>query len=109
MLWENLIELKQLESLRSEIPPPPQALTTPLAWLPGIARNDCRATEFVGRSCPPNLYFENLGNMRTAAHNTLYALSILRGILRSDCHVQSISVHDLNDIISTVFRLIMIS
>ena len=36
-----------------------------------------------------------------------YALSILRGILRSDCHVKSISLHDLNDIISTVFRWII--
>ena len=39
-----------------------QALTTPLARLPGIARNDHRATIFVGRSCPPNLYFDNSGN-----------------------------------------------
>ena len=38
------------------------ALTTPLALLSGIARNDRRATVFVGRSCPPNLYLENSGN-----------------------------------------------
>ena len=44
-----------------------QALTTPLARLPGIARNDHRATVFVGRSCPPNLYFENSGNKRFPA------------------------------------------
>ena len=44
-----------------------QALTTPLARLPEIARNDHRATIFVGRSCPPNLYFENSGNKRFRA------------------------------------------
>ena len=39
-----------------------QALTTPLARLPEIARNDRRATVFSGRSCPPKLCFENSGN-----------------------------------------------
>ena len=62
-----------------------QALTTPLARLPGIARNDRRATIFVGRSCPPKLYFENSGNNRflrqTVAHSTPYALLILRSNL----------------------------
>ena len=38
-----------------------QALTTPLARLPGIARNGCRATVFVGRSCPAKLVFWKFG------------------------------------------------
>ena len=45
-----------------------QALTTPLARLPGIAQNDHRATDFVSRSCPPNLYYENSGNKRFPVH-----------------------------------------
>ena len=88
-----------------------QALTTPLGRLPGIARNDRRATVFVGRSCPPNLYFENSGNKRflhqTSAHRTPYALLILWGNLQSDYQGQSISVRDLNDLISIVFNLII--
>ena len=34
-----------------------QALTTPLALLPGIAQNDRQATVFVGRSCTPYAFF----------------------------------------------------
>ena len=50
-----------------------QALTTPLARLPGIARNDRRATVIVGRSCPPNLFFENSGNKRFPTSNSCTA------------------------------------
>ena len=52
---------------RQGVPTACQAITTTLARLPGISRNDRRATTFVGRSCPPNLYFENLGNKRFPA------------------------------------------
>ena len=59
--------LHLLKKIKSYFPLAIQALTTPLARLPGIARNDHRATVFVGRSCPPNLYFENSGNKRFPA------------------------------------------
>ena len=35
-----------------------------------IARNDRRTTVIVGRSCPPNLVYENLGNKRFPASNS---------------------------------------
>ena len=65
-----------------------QALTTPLARLPGIARNDRRATTFVGRSCPPNFF------LRQAAK--WLSLS-----------VESTFAHGINDLISRVFSLII--
>ena len=61
-----------------------QALTTPLARLPGIARNDRRATIFVGRSCPQKT-FSCVNQLLT--HCTSYALLILRGVLQSDCYL----------------------
>ena len=47
-----------------------QALINPLSRLPRIAWNDRLATVFVGWSCPPNLYFETLGNKRFPASNS---------------------------------------
>ena len=35
-----------------------------------IVRNDHRATLFVGRSCPPNLWFENSGNKHFSVSNS---------------------------------------
>ena len=62
-----------------------------LTWLPGIVRNDRRASIFVDRSYPPNLFFEirttNFSLRQPAAHCTPYALLILRGVLQSDCHL----------------------
>ena len=88
-----------------------QALTTPLARLPEIARNGRRATVFVGWSCPPNLYLTIRATSvllrQTAAHSTPYTLLFLRGNLRGDCQIQLISVRDLNDLISIVFNLII--
>ena len=90
-----------------------QALTTPLARLPGIARNDRRATIFVGRSCPPNLYFENSGNKRFPASSkcslhTPCALGFERCSAKwLSLSVESTFIHGLNDLISTVSSLII--
>ena len=88
-----------------------QALTTPLARFPGIARNDRRATIFVSWSCPPNLYFENSGNKRfpVSANCSLHILCALdfegRFAKWLSLSAESSFVHGLNDLISTVFSL----
>ena len=68
----------------------------PYLWVE-VARQTCilkiRATNFFLR--------------QTTAHCTPYALLILRDNLQSDCHVQSISVHNLNDLILSVFSSII--
>ena len=90
-----------------------QALTNPLARLPGIARNDHRATIFVGWSCPPNLYFENSGNKRfppstSCSLHTLCALDLERCSAKClSLSVESPFVQCLNGLISTVFSLII--
>ena len=90
-----------------------QALTTPLARLPEIARNGRRATAFVGWNCPQNLYYENSGNKRFPASNScsLHILCALNFEGRSakwmSLSFESTFVRSRNDLISTVFSLII--
>ena len=108
-LHQGTVPLFWVHQILSKIRYKTQALTTPLAQLPGIAWNDRLATIFVGRSWPPSLYFEigatNVFLCQTAAYCTLYALDFERCSAKW-LSVESTFVYGLNDLISTVFSLI---
>ena len=84
-----------------------QALTIPLARLPRVPEmifgQPYLWAEVALQTCNLTIRATNVFRRQTAAYCTPYMLLILKGILQSDCHVELISINDLNDRISAVF------
>ena len=75
---------------------PEMTVGLPYLWAE-VARQTC-----IFKSRATNVFWH-----QAVAYCTPYVLLILRSILQIDFHVQSVFVHDLNDLISTAFSLII--
>ena len=87
-----------------------QALTIPLAWLPGVPEmifgQPYLWAEVARQICNLKIRATNVFLRQTTTYCTPYMLLILKGILHSDCHVELIYINDLNDRISDVFNFV---